>query len=234
MKGLFDTYSIPARVFPSVLSAIPVFVLLFFLSGDVELRELGKFLLSLKFYGGITLGLVGLYSYAQIIRFVSKLLEEAHFIRRSGFPSTYLMTYADSTYSKAYKDKYRTKVKHDFDIDLLDETGEAQNPDEAKKRLAEATKQVILKVQKGQLVFKHNVWYGFIRNLIGGAFFSLAFCIINIIVGLTAIKNIRLVVTSLVLVVPYGLLLLLRTPLLRQNAEAYASQLIAEYMSLGA
>lgn len=231
MDAKFDFYTVRARFFPSVLSALPLIILAFFLSGDVELSRLGHFLVSLKFYGGISLSLVALYFHAQMIRFVSKLLEDFHFTRRYGFPTTYLMTYADGTHSKVYKDKYRAKVKHNFDLDLLDETGETQNPEEARKRLAEATKQVILKVQKGQLVFKHNVWYGFIRNLTGGAFFSLAFCAVNIIVGLTVIKNIRLVVVSIVLLVPYGLLLVFWKPLLRQNAEAYAKQLIAEYMS---
>lgn len=231
MKKPFDIYGMLARVFPSLLTAIPVFVLLFFLSADAELKELGQFLLSLKFYGGITLGLVALYFYGQMIRFVSKLLEESYFIKRSGFPSAYLMSYADGTHSKAYKDKYRTKVKRDFDMDLPDETAEAQDPEEAKKRLAEATKQVILKVQKGQLVFKHNIWYGFVRNLTGGAFLSLAVCTANILLGLTVIKNSRLVAVSLVLLIPYGFLLVFWKPLLRQNAEAYAKQLIAEYMA---
>jgi len=231
MKKWFDSYSIPARIFPSLVSALPAFVLVFFLSADAQLKELGRFLLSLKFYGGITLGIVALYFYSQVIRFASKLLEEAFFIRASGFPTTYLMTYADTTYSSTYKDKYHTNVKRDFDIALLDETSEANDPDDARKRLAEAAKQVILKVGKGQLVFKHNVWYGFIRNVIGGSFFSLAFCCVNILIGTTVMKSTRLVVISLVLLVPYGFVLIVRKRLLRQNAEAYAKQLIAEYIA---
>jgi sensor histidine kinase YesM len=229
---LFDKYVLLARFFPCIISVLPLFVLAFFLSGDVELRKLGEFLCNLKFYGEVTLSLVALYFYAQLIRFVSKLLEASYFIKAKGFPTTYLMTYKDDTYSKDYKDKYRELVKQDFGIDLLDETGEANDFKEAKKRLDEVTKHVILKVKEGYLVLKHNIWYGFIRNLIGGAIFSTIFCILIIVIGITIVKSSRLVIISLVLLIPYVLLLIFWKPLLRQNAEAYAKQLIAEYISL--
>lgn len=231
MNASFDLYTVRARFFPAMLSALPLIVLAFFLSGDVELSKLGKYLGTVKPYAGIGVSAIALYFYAQVVRFASKLLEESFFICASGFPTTYLMTYADTTYSSTYKDKYRTNVKRDFDIDLLDETSEANDPDDARKRLAEAAKQVILKVGKGQLVFKHNVWYGFIRNVIGGSFFSLAFCCLNILIGTTVMKSTRLVVVSLALLVPYGFVLIVRKRLLRQNAEAYAKQLIAEYIA---
>jgi len=48
-----------------------------------------------------------------------------------------------------------------------------------KKRLNEATKQVILKVRDGHLVKKHNIWYGFFRNLVGGSIYSSFFCFLT-------------------------------------------------------
>ncbi|MBN1361999.1 MAG: hypothetical protein JW993_15495 [Sedimentisphaerales bacterium] len=231
MNADFDLYTVRARFFPCILSALPLIVLTFFLSADVELSRLGQYLGTVKPYAGVGLSVVGLYFYAEVIRFISKLLEQSYFLKRSGFPTTYLMMYADSTHSKDYKNRYREKVKRDFDMELLDETGKASEPAEGQKRLAEATKQVILKVGKGKLVFKHNIWYGFIRNLIGGAPFAVVFCLVNVVVSLTYIKSTHLAVVSLVLAVPYTALLIFWKPLLSQNAEAYANQLIAEYMA---
>lgn len=228
---LFDKYVLLARFFPCIISVLPLLVLAFFLSGDVELRKLAEFLCSLKFYGEVTLSLVALYFYAQMIRFVSKLLEASYFIKAKGFPTTYLMSYADDTYSESYKDKYRKLVKQDFGIELLDKNGEASDVMEAKKRLDEVTKHVILKIKEGHLVLKHNIWYGFVRNLIGGAIFSVIFCLMDIVIGAAIVKSSRLVVISVVLLIPYVLLLSFWKPLLRQNAEAYAKQLIAEYVS---
>lgn len=231
MKFSIDRYTLQARFFPCVISALPLFVLAFFVSGDVELKQLAQFLGSLKFYGGITLSAVALYFYVQIIRFVSKLFEASYFTEAMGFPSTYLMTYADERYSRSYKDRYRELIKRDFDMDLLDETAEAEDTDEAKKRLNEATKQVILRLKDGHLIMKHNVWYGFVRNVIGGAVFSMAFCAVNIVSGAVILKNPRLVIISAVLVIPYAFLLVFWKPLMKQNAEAYAHQLFAEYVS---
>ena len=231
MKFSIDRYILQARFFPCMISALPLFVLAFFASGDVQLKQLAQFLGSLKFYGGITLSVAALYFYAQIIRFVAKLFEASHFTKAMGFPSTYLMTYADEKYSKSYKDKYRELIRRDFGMDLLDETAEAENPDEAKKRLNEATKQVILRVKDGHLVMKHNVWYGFVRNVIGGAVFSLLFCSMNIVSGALILRSRNLVIMSSVLVIPYAFLLLFWKPLMKQNAEAYANQLFAEYFS---
>ena len=143
------------------------------------------------------------------------------------------MTYADRTFSENYKDKYRQLVKKHFDFDLLNKDEELKNPTEAQKRLNETTKQVILKVKAGQLVKKQNIWYGFVRNLIGGTIFSVIFCIINIIAGLTVHKSCLLVILSVILLVVYGGVFLFRKSILRQNAEAYATQLISEFISLG-
>ena len=233
MKLLFDEYAWKARFFPCIISILPLLVLWGFLSENVKLRELWTFLYSIKFYGGATISLVFLYFYAQIIRIASKYFENKYFIKKLGFPTTYLMTYADKTFSENYKDKYRQLAKKHFDFDLLNKDEELRNPTEAQKRLNETTKQVILKIKDGQLVKKQNIWYGFVRNLIGGTIFSVIFCIINIIAGLTVHKSCLLVIFSVILLVVYGGVFLFHKSILRQNAEAYATQLISEFISLG-
>lgn len=232
MKKIVDGYSIYARFFPSIITALPLFILWFFLSKNLQLKDLMSFLLSIKFYGGITISLVFLYFYAQVIRITSKYFENKYFIKKLGFPTTYLMTYADRTFSENYKDKYRQLAKKHFDFDLLNKDEELQNPIEAQKRLNETTKQVILKVKNGQLVKKQNIWYGFVRNLIGGTIFSIIFCIINIIAGLTVHKSCLFIILSVILLVVYGGMFLFHKPILRQNAETYANQLISEFISL--
>jgi len=227
----FNSYTIYARFFPCIISALPLFILWFFLSENIQFKELVTYLLSLKFYGGITLSIVFLYFYAQVIRITSKIIEKKHFHNKAGFPTTYLMTYADNTFSKSYKDKYRQLVKKQFDIDLLNENEEVNDIAEAIKRLNEATQLIRLKIKEGHLVLKQNIWYGFVRNLIGGAIYSVIFCIINIILGSIWYKNPTLVISSIILLVIYAIIVLFRKQILIQNAEAYANQLIAEFMA---
>jgi len=231
-KGI-STYTVYARFFPAIISALPLFVLWYFGAQDVQLREFGAYLVNLKFYGGVSLSLVSLYFYAHVIRVTSKWFENRYFVKAAGFPTTYLMTYADSTFSNAYKDRYRAEVRKQFDLVLPTEEEESRDPRDAAQRLSEVTKHVILKVGAGQLVLKHNVWYGFFRNLIGGTLYSMTFCVVNVLVGSIGLKNALLVYSSAVLLLLYGVVFLLRKPILVQNAESYARQLIAEFISLG-
>lgn len=230
MKIIFDEYTWKARILPCIISVIPLCILWFFLSENVQLKELGAYLLGLKFYGGITLSIVFLYFYAQVLRITSKIIEEKLFYNKAGFPTTYFMTYADNTFSKSYKDKYRQLVKKQFDLDLLNETEEASDAVEARKRLNESTQLIKTKIKKGHLVLQQNIWYGFVRNLIGGMIYSIIFCIMNIIAGSIWYKNPILIISSIVLLVVYTIVFLLRKQILIQTAEAYANQLIAEFM----
>jgi len=233
MKKLFDGYGIVARLFPAILCIVPALVLWFFVQVNVELRDLATFLLSIKFFGEVTLGVVALYFFTHILRATSKYFENKYFIRSRGFPTAYLMSYNDKAFSRDYKDKYRKLVKRHFDMDIFDEEQEKKDPGEARRLLDEATKQMILKVGDGQLVKKENTWYGFMRNLIGGTLFSMMFCIVAFVVGLTFCPNRVLVVVSVVLFVIYASVFLFRRRLLRQYAEVYGKQLIAEFMQLG-
>lgn len=111
MRASFNNYTLYARFFPAIISALPLFILWFFLAENRQLNELLTFLLSIKFYGGVTISVVALYFYAQIIRIASKYFENKYFIDNLGFPTAYLMTYADSTFSKSYKTKYREPLE---------------------------------------------------------------------------------------------------------------------------
>ena len=232
MKKIFDTYTLSARVFPAIICALPLFICWYFLSDNIQLRELGAFLVSLKFYGATSLSIVFLYLFSQIIRITSKYFENKYFVNAKVFPTTYLMTYSDKVFSDAYKDKFRALIQKQFDLVLFGRAQEENNIEEAIKRLNEAIKQVILKVGDGSLVKKHNIWYGFFRNLIGGSLYSVIFCSLNIFIGFYILNNNLLSYSSTVILILYLVVILFRKAILIQNGEAYAKQLIAEFISI--
>lgn len=229
-KNPLDSYTLYARVFPALISALPLFILWYFISAMGELSGLMTYILSLKFIGSVTFGLVFLYFYAQIIRTTSKFLEKRYFLKERGFPTTYLMLYGDSSFSRSYKDAFRIRAKIAFNIILPTEEEENEDFAETKKRLNEITKHIILQLGSGHLILKHNVWYGFCRNLVGGSIFSSLFCILNIYIGAVALKNATLWASSAILLILFVFILLWRRSILVQHAEAYAKQLIAEFM----
>ncbi|MFC1763856.1 hypothetical protein ACFL6U_17500 [Planctomycetota bacterium] len=232
MKKTTDSYSVYARFLPSIASSLPFFVIWFFLAENARLSSLGSFLLSIQFFGSVTLSVAGLYFYAQMLRITSKYFEGLYFTKSKGFPTTYLMMYENDTFSDSYKDTYRSLVKKHFDMDLLTKDDEETQKAEARKRLNEVAKQAILKVGDGRLVKKQNIWYGFSRNLVGGAIYSTIFCIVGLVISALT-KNGLLAIILACLIIPYGALLLFRKSILTQTGEAYAQQLIAEFISIG-
>lgn len=161
LKNLFSFYTIYARFFPALISALPLLILWYFISPLNGLSGLGVYILGLKFACNLTLGGVILYFYSQIIRTIAKVLERKYFLEKRGFPTTYLMLYDDRSFSTSYKDAYRAKIKKVFKLDLPTDGDERENIAETIKRLNETTKQLILYVGNGRLVLEHNVWYGF-------------------------------------------------------------------------
>ena len=198
MKILPDTYTIRARYYPALVSALPFFIIWYYISDNIQLEGLASFILSIKLIGieGITLSIVFVYFFSLGIREISKIFQRQYFTGdgATGFPTTYLMTYADSTFSDSYKDKYRELILDRFNFDLLNKEEEETNPIEAKKRLNEATELVKVEIQDGYLVLKHNIWFGFFRNFIGGTIVSMIFCIVGIFLGWFFIEDNKVII----------------------------------------
>jgi len=223
-------YELNARYIPAIITSMPFLLGGYFLLRNEETKDIMAFLLSLKFLGYLSLSFIGLYFYAQLIRTISKFYERKYFHDASGFPTTYFMLYANREYSEAFKGAFRDRVKKEFGFVLLSKNEEDTDPSEGQRRLNDVTKQIILKVGDGRLVGKHNQWYGFFRNLIGGTTFALIGSMVNILVGIYILHHKGLVILSCLMVVVYGMLLLFRRSLIVQHAEAYARQLYAEFM----
>lgn len=223
-------YELYARYFPAILTGIPFLLLGFYLARGGETKQLLDFILSLRFFGYLSLSVILLYFYAQLIRTTSKTFEQSYFIRQKGFPTTYFMLYSNSAYSDAFKDAFRKRVQEVLGMSLCTKEEETATLGEAMKRLNDITKQIILHVGDGVLVGKHNQWYGFFRNLLGGCVYGAGVSVVNVLIGRFVFASNVLIITSLILFVAYISLLLVRKPIIVQHAEAYARQLLAEFM----
>jgi len=230
MKNPFDSYSLIARAYPALISAMPLFILWYSLSKFDELNNLLEFILSIEFVGELTIAVVFLYFYAQLIRAISLVVEKRLFTSKRGFPSAYFLLYSDDHYSTSYKDEFRRRASLVFNLSLPTQDDESDRPDDAQRQLCELSKHMILYVKKGELIFKHNIWYGFFRNLIGGSIFSILFCILNIFVGVFILESVILWSTSTVMLIIFTTLFVFKDAILIQQAEAYGKQLISEFM----
>jgi hypothetical protein len=226
----FDSYTVIARFFPALLCAVPVFVLWYFLLREPAWQDLLGFLINLRCIGTLSITVVFLYFYALFVRFAAKQFERRYFTDARGFPTTYFMLYGNQSYSADYKKKFRDRVRALWKLSPLDAVGEQEQPSEARARLDECFAQIRLRVGAGKLVFQHNIWYGFARNLVGGSLFAALISAANIAFGCLLFHAPALVIASGILLLAYLLIFAVRRPILVQHGEAYARQLIAEFM----
>ena len=228
--NLLNNYLVHARLLPGILTASPVLIIGYFISQDPNLNSLVDYILSVNFLGYVSISFAFLYLHSQVSRVTSKYFENKYFRRAKGFPTTYLMAYQDGTLSSSYKDKYRAALQRCFNVSIPSVEDELQDPSEAKKLLDEATGLVVAMIGEKKLVKKHNIWYGFFRNLTGGAIFGSVFSLIGIAVGAFVLSQPLLWGTCGLLLLLYVILLVFHKPILVQNAEAYAQKLFSEFL----
>lgn len=225
-----SSYELFARYLPAIVTSVPYLLIGFILMRRSDTKDFLGFIFSLKFFGYVSMSFVALYLYAQLIRSTAKWFENRYFRKRQGFPTTYYMLYSNGEYSEAYKDAYRKKVKKVYNFDLCSKDEEIANPLEASRRLNDITRQIILRVADGKLVGKHNQWYGFIRNLVGGSIYAAFGSIIIAAYGHCAATNSVLAYGGVIMCLGYCAIVAFRRSLIVQHAEAYARQLHAEFM----
>lgn len=228
-----DSYTIKARIFPALLSALPFFVLHFYYLSP----RLGQFwgaFLALKIGSDATLLIAAVFLLMQLSRYLSKeLFENRIFADGYSLPTTDYLLHGDSHYSHDYTKHVHARIKEEFGIIIPSERGELADVGRSRQIIQEAVSHIRAKVGAGRLTLQHNAEYGFIRNLVGGAVIALVVCGINILVFITVATNKPATVISVVLALAYLSILLLSKKLITSFGHSYARILIQEYMALG-
>ncbi len=217
------------RVYPATITLIPILIL----SIGIANSELSKYinnLLSVKIIGCVTLNVTMFYLLIHINRFFGKeVFERIFFKNEMDMPTTLMLLESNNLMSNEALDKIRIKVQKDFKLPLptlIDCTANLQN---AKRRIVEIVSQIRLKVKNGQLLLQHNIEYGFVRNLIGGAPLALMFSIFNAFYFQHMSKTVFAL--SIFMCFCWFILISASKFLISRFGELYAKRLIQEYMS---
>ncbi len=158
-----NSYNLKARVYPVILSLIPIIIIGFIYS--LQLQSYYQVLASF----GVTTALYFLFS--QLGRDKGKALEKKMWMKWGGTPSTQLFRFSDTTIDKHTKTRYHNKL-----VDLtgigenVNEEYEISSPNDADDIYKSWAKYLISKsrdTQKNNLLFQENINYGFRRNLFG-------------------------------------------------------------------
>lgn len=228
----FDTYTLVARFFPAVINGIPLFVIYYF-SLRPLLSDFFTELLGLTIISDVTVAIALVFFLAQINRYMSKeIFEKRIFSEGLHFPTTSSLLHGDTTFSAPFTLQVHTKVYSDFSMSIPSAEDERSDEMQSRKVISEAVMRVRSKVGKGTLTHQHNIEYGFIRNLVGGAIFASITSLIGVMLFATLAAHEPALILSAVLLVLYVLILIFGKRLITNYGMAYAKVLIQEYMSI--
>ncbi len=192
---MFNKYIKEARLFPTIISAIPIllFQYAFF---NKEISDFLVFLGKIEIVGDITISIVVLYFVAQINRFISKTFFEKEEIY---MPTTDFLLFQDSEYSQEYKKKIYEKLEKDFDMRLPSKSSQEKDELNARKRISEVMSLARKKIGNGKLLLQHNIEYGFWRNLLGSSILAILFSIVTTYLSFIHNKNTIFIVSLILL-----------------------------------
>lgn len=226
---MINKYKLEARIFPAIISILPILVFSHFYLYKIIPELLDSILLT-KIIGDISIFSIFIFIIVQLSRFISKkFLQDNLFKDELHFPTTEFLLYSNKSYTEIKKKQIREKIKNDFNIKLLTEKDEINNEVEARKTIKEAVDLIRSKVKDGRLLLQHNIEYGFIRNLIGGTIIAIPFSIFNTHFFFYQNNNTGFVISTILLIF-YMFVDIFHKKILIYYANNYAKVLFNEYL----
>lgn len=223
LENFFNEYNLKARVFPALITAIPLFLIKHYI-----INQYFSFSLTQIIFGDVSILVILIYLFSQINRVISKSLFEI----KTEFPTDKALLPSSTVLSQQYRKKLSDKIQTDFNLALPVLREENENEQDVKLRIREIVKSIINKVKDGRLLLQHNIEYGFYRNLLGGSVVASIVSFLNIIIFSYWFKNQTLAITSLILFLVYLLVVIFHKKILKHYSEEYTQVLFREYLEI--
>jgi len=224
-------YYTKARLFPTVLTVIPLLILvnnltkLYLHDSLTEINEVLPWITDLGLSGALVFLMV------QLNRFISKeVFQRIYFHEEIKMPTTNHLMWNDDFFTKSTKESIYEKINSKFNINLLTENEAGPNELGVRKEIVIAVSQIRNSLRGNKLLLQHNVEYRFFRNLLGGCLFAIIFSIVILILGLIS-KNNGLIITSCVFVFIYLIPVIFSSVIIKRFGKYYSKVLYEQFLS---
>lgn len=163
---MVSEYSLKARVFPAILTSLPL-ILLANATFDYKVHEWLNSNDYATLFGNGTLVMAIVFALAQLNRFVGAEVFE-RFISKdeTNFPTTRLMLPNCAEMSDAIREAIRLKAQKDFGLQLPSTVLPLEEP-MARRHISDIVRRIRERTRNHKLLLQHNIEYGFVRNFIG-------------------------------------------------------------------
>lgn len=160
-NNFLDAYELKARVAPGLILALPLIA-----DAVYAVPNLSNWPI---FTTGSLCSVALLYGLSQVVRGRGEDIEPELWAAWGGTPSTRVMRHRDNTFTEDLKASISQALTKAFGAQLLTRQEESSNGVRADKVIADAFRQVrqfLRERDPNGLWFKHNMEYGFCRNLL--------------------------------------------------------------------
>lgn len=222
----FDKYNREARIYPTVLGALPLYIF-----GVLLAQSLPNFNFYLKLALGFLIPSVVVYVLSDIVRNLGKNLESKIFNNETIFPTTELLLHSNTSLSKEKKDKIYKKIDNDFSITLSNKSEEDNDIQNSRKKIKEAVGQIRQALGNERLLLQYNIRYGFWRNLCAISPFSLFLCLLVAFIVLLTFSNLVYVAILVAISPLYLILWIFNKQILVHFGYQYAEQFYLEFLA---
>lgn len=178
MFKTFDFYTLRARVYPALISLVPLLAQLVAYFPELPTNAIGKALFTIAGSTGL------LYLLAIISRSAGKKTEKRLLRKWGGWPTTIWLRHRDANVLPGTKQRYHEYLQaHIHNASIPTEEQERRDPDAADQEYASAV-QWLKEQRRGEeysLINKENTEYGFRRNMRGLKGIAIAISLLGVL-----------------------------------------------------
>ncbi len=168
-----DRYFLQAHLMPAFLTAIPALVFYHALfSPPLEAVFANMQLLTQG--TGLTFSLALVFLWVQLNKLGGRLVfQKLIFKDELQMPTTDHLLYRNNYFTPETKRLIRTKVESRFHLRLYTYKKEGKQEENARKQICLAVSQIREHLRNNKMLLRHNIDYGFFKNLISGSLLAL-------------------------------------------------------------
>lgn len=226
-----DKYFLRARLWPTVLTSIPVMAIYWYFikpSLGAQLNEIPY----LQLLSNVSFSAAIVFLLIQINRLLAKeIFQRCYFKDEQEMPTTNYLLWKDKFFTIEAKKLIRDKIKISFEIELYSAEQEKSDETGARKQICLAVSQIRELIRGNEMLLRHNIEYGFFRNFLGGCvvavFSSLAGLYLSYLNGFQSGISVFFLVSSVAYFIP----ILFSSLLVKRYGGYYAKILFEQFLS---
>lgn len=227
-----NSYFIRARLFPTILTAIPLLLLVNYLLSSYYYESFKKILDILPILASLGLSTAFIFLSVQVNRIISKeIIQRFYFKEEVKMPTTNHLLWNDIFFDKTIKTTIRAKIQTLYSIVLMNEQEEQADELKSRNQIIIAVSQIRNSLRGNDLLFQHNIEYGFFRNLMGGSLLAVV-CSILIVIFAYLKNEIVLINAGIILLFIYLIPIILSKLIIKRFGHYYSKVLYEQFLTL--